>query len=225
MNDSVFESIVGPDPPPLALEPLRPWEVRKTRASLEEAEGTPQPKSAEGRAALANVVQACRAALAEYETCSPLARLRRSPRRFDAMVEHRAQAIEDAYTEADWPPSQSAVQDALDVLVEEACVETDGGPPSRTAAQDAPRDVTQSELKPKGPENLSPMQMAVLGIVLEFGGTPDEIADRLSAEYERPPTRQSVIDAYEGRLRKTGRVPGPQGGRRPPRGDRRARRP
>ena len=107
----------------------------------------------------------------------------------------------------DWPASQSAVQDALDVLVQEGCVEAHVWPPSQAATQDAPGGVAQSELEPKGPENLSPMQMAVLMIVVEFGGAPDEIADRLSAEYERPPTRQSVVEAYERRLKKTGKVP------------------
>ena len=92
--------------------------------------------------------------------CSPLARLRRSRHRFDAVFEQRAQALEDSYAEAEeWPPSRFAVQDALDVLVVEGCVHADAWPPSRPADG----GVSRPELEPKGPENLSPMQIAVLG--------------------------------------------------------------
>lgn len=222
MNHPIAESVVGPDPRPLAIQPLLPWDVPAVRRSLEKAQRT-QAKSEEGRAALANVVQACRAALAEYESCPPHERLRRSQRRFDAMVEYRARAIEDAHTEADdWPPSRAAVQDALDVLQAEGCIEATVWPPSQAAVQDAAGGEMQPQHKPKGAENLSPMQIAVLMIVLEFGGTPDEVTDRLSAEYERPPTRRSVIEADERRLQRTGGAPRPQGNRRERRANRRA---
>jgi hypothetical protein len=83
-------------------------------------------------------------------------------------------------------------------------------PPPRAAAQNTLGRIARPERKPKGPENLSPMQVAVLGVLLEHdGGTPDQIAARLSAEYDRPPTRQSVIAADKRHSNKTGRRPGP----------------
>jgi hypothetical protein len=122
--------------------------------------------------------------------------------------------MEEAHAEADgWPPSPAAVRAVLNSLVEEGCV----APPPRAAAHDTLGRIARSERKPKGPEALSPMQMAVLGVLLEYGGgTPDEIATRLSAKYDRPPTLQSVIAADRRRSNKTGRRPSPRGGRRRP---------
>jgi hypothetical protein len=79
---------------PMDLLPLRPWEVKKVRAQLAELQSEPPPLTRESRAVLENVAEGYRAALAEYEATTWLARLRRTdPRRLEAIRTYRSRRV------------------------------------------------------------------------------------------------------------------------------------
>ena len=78
---------------PIDLLPLRPWEVRKVRARLAEMQSEPPAPTREARAVLENVIEAHRAALAEYEATPRLTRLRRTDRRLAAIRTRRSRQM------------------------------------------------------------------------------------------------------------------------------------
>ena len=84
---------LDPTQEPIDLLPLRPWEVRKVRARLAEMQSEPPAPTREARAVLDNVVEAHRAALAEYEATPRLARLRRTDRRLAAIRTRRSRQV------------------------------------------------------------------------------------------------------------------------------------
>jgi hypothetical protein len=84
---------LDPTQEPIDLLPLRPWEVRKVQARLAEMQSGPPAPTREARAALNNVIEAHRAALAEYEATPWLARLRRSDRRLAAIRTRRSRQV------------------------------------------------------------------------------------------------------------------------------------
>jgi hypothetical protein len=79
----------------------------------------------------------------------------------------------------EWPPTEAAVQEILDALAE-----------------------------PGGRADLSPLQAAVLGTLINSGVslTVSEITEKLSCDYDRPPTPAAVlkVDASH-KDRRTGR--------------------
>lgn len=84
---------LDPTRDPIDLLPLRPWEVRKVRASLAGIQSEPPGATREARAVLENVIEAHRAALAEYEATRRFARFRRSDRRLAAIRTCRSRQV------------------------------------------------------------------------------------------------------------------------------------
>lgn len=84
---------LGPTQEPIDLLPLRPWEVRNVRARLAEMQSEPPAPTREARAVLETVIEAHRAALAEYEATPRLARLRRTDRRLAAICTRRSRQV------------------------------------------------------------------------------------------------------------------------------------
>ena len=78
---------------PIDLLPLRPWEVRKVRERLAKMRSEPPPATREARMVLHNIVEANRAALAEYEAAPSLARLRRGSKRLQAIRSRRPRSV------------------------------------------------------------------------------------------------------------------------------------
>jgi hypothetical protein len=78
---------------PIDLLPLRPWEVRKVRAQLARLQGEPPGPTRDARVVRTNVIEAHRAALAEYETTGWWARLRRGERRLAAIRSQRPREL------------------------------------------------------------------------------------------------------------------------------------
>jgi hypothetical protein len=84
-----------PTKDPIDLLPLRPWEVKKVREHLAEMQGDPPAQTQEARTVIANVIEAHRAALAEYDATPWRARFRqRSKRREDAIRSRRSRIVD-----------------------------------------------------------------------------------------------------------------------------------
>jgi hypothetical protein len=75
------------------LLPLRAWEVAKVRAQLAQLQSEPPGSTREARTVRTNVIEAHRAALAEYAASGWWARLRRGQRRLAAIRSHRPREI------------------------------------------------------------------------------------------------------------------------------------
>jgi len=88
-----LDTTFDPTREPIDLLPLRPWEVAKVRAQLAQLQGEPPGATREARTVRANVIEAHRAALAEYEAAGWWARLRRDQRRLAAIRSRRPRAV------------------------------------------------------------------------------------------------------------------------------------
>jgi hypothetical protein len=88
-----LEPTFDPTREPIDLLPLRPWEVRTARKRLAELHGEPPPPTREARAVAGNVIEAHRAALAEYDSTPWIARFRRSSKRLKAIRSHRQRVV------------------------------------------------------------------------------------------------------------------------------------
>lgn len=89
-----MQQTLDPTKDPIDLLPLRPWEVKKVRGRLAEMQGDPPAPTREARTVIANVIEAHRAALAEYEATPWHARFRRrSKRRLKAIRSHRSRIV------------------------------------------------------------------------------------------------------------------------------------
>jgi hypothetical protein len=102
----ILEATFDPTRDPIDLLPLRPWEVRMIRARLAELHGEPPAPTREARAVTGNVIEAHRAALAEYDATSWIARFRRSRKRLTAIRSHR-QRVVDGLWAVSQPPAQN----------------------------------------------------------------------------------------------------------------------
>jgi hypothetical protein len=92
---SAMPPTFDPTKDPIDLLPLRPWEVRKVRNRLAEMQGDPPAPTREARTVIANVIEAHRAALAEYDATPWRARFRRrSKRRVEAIRSHRSRIVD-----------------------------------------------------------------------------------------------------------------------------------
>jgi hypothetical protein len=79
---------------PIDFIPLRPWEVRRVRETLAKLQGDPPAPTSEARTVIANLIEAHRAALAEYEATPWLARFRRGSKRMETIRTYRSRVVE-----------------------------------------------------------------------------------------------------------------------------------
>jgi hypothetical protein len=78
---------------PIDFLPLRPWEVRRVRLHLLDLQARWPASEPRVRAIEGNVLDAHRAALAEYEAAPRRRRWRRSKKRRDAIARHRRREV------------------------------------------------------------------------------------------------------------------------------------
>ena len=90
---ATLPEMFDPTREPIDLLPLRPWEVGKVRAQLTHLQSEPPGPTREARTVRTNVIEAHRAALAEYEASGWWARLRRGQRRLVAIRSHRLREL------------------------------------------------------------------------------------------------------------------------------------
>lgn len=89
-----MQPTLDPTKDPIDLLPLRPWEVGKMRKRLAEMHGDPPGPTRKARTVAGNMIEAYRAALAEYEATPWRARFRRrSKRRLKAIRSHRSRIV------------------------------------------------------------------------------------------------------------------------------------